>query len=110
MESDDLQSLHALIEQALQPARHGAGRPILDVSLRGSRSRQGWDCGIPNQLLLVLQVGVMMMMVVMAVVYYHHDLRLCRVGYRETEDEHETEQSLFHDSVCRLANLFTELL
>jgi hypothetical protein len=36
------------------------------------------------------------MMVVMAVVYYHHDLRLRRVGYRETEDEHETEQSLFH--------------
>jgi hypothetical protein len=70
-------------------------RPILDVSLRGSRSRQGWDNGIPNQRLLVLQVGVMMMMV-MAVVYHHHDLRLCRVGYRETEDEHETEQSLFH--------------
>jgi hypothetical protein len=30
----------------------------------------------------------MMMVMVMAVVYYDHDLRLCRIGYCETEDEH----------------------
>lgn len=51
-----------------------------------------------------------MMMVVMAVVYYHHDLRLCRIRYRETEDEHESEQNSFHSLVCLSANLFTELL
>ena len=51
-----------------------------------------------------------MMVVVMAVVYYHYYLRLCRIGYCETEDEHESEQNSFHSIVCRLANLNTELL
>jgi len=52
----------------------------------------------------------MMVMVVMAVVYYHHDLRLCRIGYCETEDEHESEQNSFHNTVSRSPNLNTELL
>jgi hypothetical protein len=51
-----------------------------------------------------------MMMMVMAVVYYHHDLRLCRIGYCETEDKHESEQNFFHSLVCRLAKPFIELL
>ena len=38
----------------------------------------------------------MMMVVVMAVVYFRYRLRLCRIGYRETEGEHETEQNFFH--------------
>ena len=49
------------------------------------------------------------MMMVMAVVYYHYDLRLCRIGYRETEDKHESEQNFFHSLVCRSENLITEL-
>jgi hypothetical protein len=96
------------IEQGLHPARSGIGRPILDVSLRGKRSRQGWDNGILNQLPVVLEVGVMMV-VVMAVMNYHYYLRLCRIGYCETKDEHESEQNSFHSIVCRLANPFTEL-
>jgi len=51
-----------------------------------------------------------MMMMVMAVMYYHDHLRLCRIGYCETEDEHESEQNSFHSLVCRPVNLFTELL
>jgi hypothetical protein len=51
-----------------------------------------------------------MMVVVMTVVYYHDHLRRCRIGYCETEDEHESEQNSFHSIVCRLANLNTELL
>ncbi|MGD0154693.1 MAG: hypothetical protein ABSB50_01255 [Terracidiphilus sp.] len=56
----------------------------------------------------------MMMVVVMVVVVvllnYHHNLRLHRIGYCEAEEKHESEQNLFHNSVCRLANLYTELL
>ncbi len=55
-------------------------------------------------------MGGVMMVVVMAVVFYHYDLRLCRIGYRETEEEGESEQDSFHSLVCRLANPFTELL
>jgi hypothetical protein len=51
-----------------------------------------------------------MVMVVMAVVYDHYDLRLRRIGYCEAEDEHESEQNLFHNLVCRPANRITELL
>jgi len=44
------------------------------------RSRQGWDNGILNQLLVVdLEAGMMMMVMVMAVMHYHHNLRLRRV-------------------------------
>jgi hypothetical protein len=50
------------------------------------------------------------MMVVVAVVYYDHNLRLRRIGYCETEDEHEAEHNSFHSSVSPPANLFTELL
>ncbi len=57
-----------------------------------------------------MEAGVVMMMTVMAVVYDHHNLRLRRIGNCETEDEHESEQNLFHGSVCRRANLNTELL
>jgi len=52
----------------------------------------------------------MVMMTVMAVVYYHDHLRLRRIGYCDTEDEHESEQNSFHSLVCRSTNLFTELL
>ncbi len=51
-----------------------------------------------------------MMVVVAVVVYYHYDLRLCRIGDFETEEECEREQDFFHSLVCRLAKLFTELL
>jgi hypothetical protein len=51
-----------------------------------------------------------MMMVMVAVMNYHHNLRLRRIGYCEAEDEHEAEQNLFHNSVCRPANQNTELL
>jgi hypothetical protein len=37
-----------------------------------------------------------MMVMVMAVMYYDHNLRLRRIGYCETEDEHESEQNSFH--------------
>jgi hypothetical protein len=97
------------IEQALHPARSAIGRPIPDVSFGGKRSQQGWDNGILNQLPVVLEVGVMMV-VVMAVMYYHYHLRLRRIGYCETEDEHESEQNSFHSLVCRSANPITELL
>jgi hypothetical protein len=56
-----------------------------------------------------LEAGVMMVMV-MVVVYYYHNLRLRRIGYCETEGEHEAEQNSFHSLVCRSANPFTELL
>jgi hypothetical protein len=35
------------------------------------------------------------------VVYHHDHLRLCRIGYCETEDERESEQNSFHNTVCR---------
>ncbi len=35
-------------------------------------------------------------MVMMVVVFYHYDLRLCRIGYRETEEKGESEQDSFH--------------
>ena len=63
-----------------------------------------------RQLLVVHLEAGMVMMMVMAVVYYYDHLRLCRIGYRETEDEHESEQSSFHNTVSRSPNLFTELL
>jgi hypothetical protein len=51
------------------------------------------------------------MMVVMVVgVNNHHNLRLRRIGCREAEEEHESEQNLFHNSVSRRANQNTELL
>jgi hypothetical protein len=96
------------IEQELHPIQIAIGRPILDVSLRGKRSRQGWDSGILRQLRVDLEAGVMVM--VMAVVYYYHNLRLRRIGYCETEDEHETEHNSFHNPVSRSPNLNTELL
>jgi hypothetical protein len=37
-----------------------------------------------------------MVMVMAVVVDYHHNLRLRRVRYCEAEDEHESEQNLFH--------------
>jgi hypothetical protein len=52
----------------------------------------------------------MVMVVMVAVMNYHHDLRLRRIGCCEAEDEHESEQNLFHNSVCSPANRNTELL
>lgn len=55
----------------------------------------------------------MMMVMVMVVVVAmddHYDLRLRRIGYREAEGEHESEQNLFHSLVSRPPNLNTELL
>jgi hypothetical protein len=71
---------------------------------------KGGDDGILNQLLVDLKVGRMMVMVVMAVVDFRRHLRLCRIRYRETEGEYETEQNSFHNLVSPFANLFTELL
>jgi hypothetical protein len=51
-----------------------------------------------------------MVMTVMAVMYYHYYLRLCRIGYCETEDKHESEQNSFHSLVSLRANPITELL
>jgi hypothetical protein len=51
-----------------------------------------------------------MMMTVMAVMYHHDHLRLRRIRYCETEDEHESEQNSFHSIVCRSAVPITELL
>jgi len=53
---------------------------------------------------------VMLVVMMVVVVYYHYNLRLCRIGYRETEGEGESDQIFFHSLVCRLANPFTELL
>jgi hypothetical protein len=44
------------------------------------------------------------------VVYDHDHLRLCRIGYCETEGEHESEQNFFHSTVSRSPNRNTELL
>lgn len=85
--------------RAPHPCRFSARKP----------SRQGRDNGIFDRLLADLEVRVVVMTMV-AVVNDHHDLRLRRIGNCEAEDEHETEQNLFHDSVCRLANQNTELL
>ncbi len=52
----------------------------------------------------------MVVMVMVAWMHHHDNLRLRRIGYRETEDEHESKQNLFHGSVCRPANENTELL
>jgi hypothetical protein len=52
----------------------------------------------------------MVMVVMVVVVYDHYNLRLRRIGYREAEGEHESEQNLFHTLVCRPANRNTELL
>jgi hypothetical protein len=49
---------------------------------------------LPHDRLLIEVWVVVMMMVV--VVYYHHNLRLCRIGCCEAEDESECEQNLFH--------------
>ena len=65
--------------------------------------------GIPGRLLADLEVVAMVMMMVMAVMNYHDNLRLRRIGYCEAEGEHEPEQNLFHNSVCRWANSITEL-
>jgi hypothetical protein len=51
-----------------------------------------------------------MVMMMVAMMNDHHDLRLRRIGDCEAEDEHEAEQNLSHDSVCRQANQNTELL
>jgi hypothetical protein len=53
---------------------------------------------------------VMLVVMMVVVVYYHYNLRLCRIGYRETEGEGESEQNFFHSLVSRLVNPFTEQL
>lgn len=40
-----------------------------------------------------------MVMTMVAVMNYYHNLRLRRIGYCEAEDEHESEQNLFHNLV-----------
>jgi hypothetical protein len=42
----------------------------------------------------IFPVTIVTVMTVM--VYNHHNLRLRRIRYCETEDEHEAEQNLFH--------------
>ena len=53
---------------------------------------------------------MMVMAVVVVAMDHHYDLRLRRIGYREAEEKHDSEQSLLHSLVCRPANLITELL
>ena len=52
----------------------------------------------------------MMTMVVVAVMDNHHNLRLRRIRCCEAEDESQSENDLFHNSVWRSASCFTELL
>lgn len=52
----------------------------------------------------------MMMVMVMAGVDHNDNLRLRRIGCCEAEDEHESKQNLFHNSVCRSGIRNTELL
>lgn len=57
-----------------------------------------------DRLLIELEVRMVVMVVVMVAGMDDHDnLRLRRIGYREAEGEHESEQNLFHDTVCRPA-------
>jgi hypothetical protein len=48
-------------------------------------------------------IVVVVVMVVVAGMDDHDNLRLRRIGYCEAEDEHESEQNLFHKTVCRPA-------
>jgi hypothetical protein len=82
---------------------------LTSLSEENARGKGG-TTGFSAKLRVDLEAGMVMMMTVMAVVYYHDHLRLCRIGYCETEDEHESEQNSFHSTVCRFANPFTELL
>jgi hypothetical protein len=50
-------------------------------------------------LLIELEVRVMVMAVMVVAMHYHYDLRLRRIGYCEAEDEHDSEQNLFHNLV-----------
>ena len=87
--------------------------PFIDDAGRGNNRGKGGTPEILNRLLVELEVGVMMVVVMVVVVVllnYHHNLRLRRIGCCEAEEKHESEQNLFHNSVCRLANLYTELL
>lgn len=38
----------------------------------------------------------MVVVMVMVRMDYHHDLRLCRIGNRETEEKHYAKEYLFH--------------
>jgi hypothetical protein len=71
-------------------------------------ARQGWDSGALNHLLV--EMGMVVMMVVVMVRYDHHNLRLRRIRCCEAEDESQSENDLFHNSVWRSASCFTELL
>ena len=46
---------------------------------------------------------VVVVVVMVAGMDDHDNLRLRRIGYREAEGEHESEQNLFHNTVCRPA-------
>jgi hypothetical protein len=71
-------------------------------------ARQGWDSGALNHLLV--EMGMVVMMVVVMVRYDHHNLRLRRIRCCEAEDESQSENDPFHNSVLRTAGCFTELL
>jgi hypothetical protein len=66
----------------------------------------------PGFRLLVRSIVVMvvMMTAMVAVMNDHHYLCLRRVRCRETEDESQCEQNLFHISVSRNRKQFVELL
>ncbi len=51
-----------------------------------------------------------MVVVMVAGMDDHYNLRLRRIGYREAEEKHESEQNLFHNTVCRPSNQNTELV
>jgi hypothetical protein len=63
-----------------------------------------------SRLLVGVLVMVMMVVVMMMGVLYHHDLRLRRIRDCEAEEEHCSEQKLFHNLCWHAAWLFAELL
>lgn len=98
----------------LYPVRSEIGRPILVVSSRGNNRGKGGtqrrNRGLSTRLLAVLEIVVMVMAVMVVAMHDHYNLRLRRIGYREAEEKHYSEQSLFHSLVCRSRNQITELL
>jgi hypothetical protein len=61
-------------------------------------------------LLIELEVRVVVVMMMVAGMDDHYDLRLRRIGNGKAEGEDESEQNLFHNSVCSPSNQITELL
>jgi hypothetical protein len=83
-----------LVESHLRRKDEDAPKVGNPAHLLGTRTSRVFFDLTPNRLLV--GVVVMVMVVVMVGMDYHHNLRLRRKGYREAEDEHYSEQKLFH--------------